>query len=247
MGEFRRPRKHARQSGRHSGTVGRHRRSPTESSISALLGGLLAFSANRSTDCRGTPYINEVCTPLWTGDIGRERSGGRPGSTPAVANGIAYIGARSGILYAFNASNGSLLWTEATGGTIDSSAMIADGVVYVGCSSNLANQGQVCKANLYASNASNGTQLWTGTTGGSIDTSPIIDDGGSERGFAAVTVGAGDRVVFALPWTRKGESTSKPRRQAARLTGAVSAALGLGHHLNGSPLAGSHRALALGP
>ena len=175
--------------------------------------GLLAFSANRSADCRGTPYINEVCTPLWIGDIGRERSGGGPGSTPAVANGIVYIGARSGILYAFNASNGSLLWTEATGGTIDSSAMIADGVVYVGCSSNLANQGQVCKANLYAFNASNGRTLWTGTTGGSIDTSPIIDDGGSQRGFGAVTVGAGDRVfAFTLPWTRKGESTSKPRR-----------------------------------
>jgi outer membrane protein assembly factor BamB len=54
--------------------------------------------------------------------------------TPAVVNGIVYIGSDNGsasTLNAFNATTGQSLWTAPTG-TINSSPLIADGVVYIG-------------------------------------------------------------------------------------------------------------------
>src|ERR1700730_10098142 len=59
-------------------------------------------------------------------------------SSPAVVNGVAYIGSFDGKLYAFNA-NGCApriecnpLWTGTTGNGIYSSPAVAKGIVYVG-------------------------------------------------------------------------------------------------------------------
>ena len=168
--------------------------------IGSLEDGLFAFSANGSKDCTGTEYINETCNPLWDNTvIGRQGSGGGPGPTPAIANGIVYFGNRSGTLYAFDGSTGAVKWSKSIGGTIDSSATIADGVVYIGCSSSVVNQ--PCKTNnLYGFDASTGTQLWATNTKGSIDNSPIIDDQGTQNGTGAVYVPSGDQVVaYTLP------------------------------------------------
>jgi hypothetical protein len=59
-------------------------------------------------------------------------TGGDIESSPAVANGVVYVGSLDNNLYAFNASTGQLIWSAATGGGIDSSPAVADGVVYVG-------------------------------------------------------------------------------------------------------------------
>ena len=53
-------------------------------------------------------------------------------SSPAVANGIVYVGADDNNLYALNASAGTTIWTYGTTGLVDSSPAIANGVVYVG-------------------------------------------------------------------------------------------------------------------
>ena len=53
-------------------------------------------------------------------------------SSPAVANGVVYVGARtgSGKLYALRASNGQKLWTSRAG--VGGSPVVANGMVYAG-------------------------------------------------------------------------------------------------------------------
>ena len=50
-------------------------------------------------------------------------------SSPAVANGVVYVGSYDRHVYALNAGTGALLWKYQTGG---SSPAVANGVVYVG-------------------------------------------------------------------------------------------------------------------
>jgi outer membrane protein assembly factor BamB len=53
-------------------------------------------------------------------------------SSPAVANGVVYIGSGDNNVYALNASTGALLWKYTTGAPVESSPAVANGVVYVG-------------------------------------------------------------------------------------------------------------------
>jgi PQQ-like domain len=77
--------------------------------------------------------------------------GARSDSSPAVADGIVYIGSWFGhTVYAFDAASGKPLWTYLTGGSIDSSPTVVDGTVYIG-----SNDGRV-----YALNARTGHRNW---------------------------------------------------------------------------------------
>jgi len=53
-------------------------------------------------------------------------------SSPAVANGLVYIGSGDSKLYAFEATTGQLRWLASTEGYIFSSPAVANGMVYVG-------------------------------------------------------------------------------------------------------------------
>ena len=53
-------------------------------------------------------------------------------SSPAVANGVVYVGSDDFKLYAFNAASGQLLWSAAAGGQINTSPAVANGIVYIG-------------------------------------------------------------------------------------------------------------------
>jgi outer membrane protein assembly factor BamB len=53
-------------------------------------------------------------------------------SSPAVANGVLYIGSTDQNIYALNAATGAFLWKYTTGGFIGSSPAVANGTVYVG-------------------------------------------------------------------------------------------------------------------
>jgi outer membrane protein assembly factor BamB len=53
-------------------------------------------------------------------------------SSPAVANGVVYVGSNDKNVYALNASTGAKLWSYTTGGAVSSSPAVANGVVYVG-------------------------------------------------------------------------------------------------------------------
>jgi len=75
--------------------------------------------------------------PLWTATTGATIF-----SSPAVANGVVYIGSYDRKLYAFKATGCgqptcSPLWTTTTASMIISSLAVADGVVYVGSYHNL--------------------------------------------------------------------------------------------------------------
>ena len=53
-------------------------------------------------------------------------------SSPAVANGVVYVGSADGTLYALNASTGARLWGYSARGQLISSPAVANGVVYIG-------------------------------------------------------------------------------------------------------------------
>jgi len=89
-------------------------------------------------------------------------------SSPAVANGVVYVGSYDDNVYALSATTGALLWSYTTGGHVWSSPSVANGVVYVGSDN----------TNLYALNASTGALLWSYTTGGQVYmSSPAVANG----------------------------------------------------------------------
>jgi glucose dehydrogenase len=102
-------------------------------------------------------------------------------SSPAVANGVAYVGSWDHNVYALNASTGALLWKYATGYRVESSPAIADGLVFVGSDD----------YKVYALNAKTGAKVWSYTTGYQVYSSPAVVDG-------VVYVGSGDGNVYAL-------------------------------------------------
>jgi outer membrane protein assembly factor BamB len=144
-------------------------------------GNLYAFDAAGVTNCSGTP---KTCQPLWTATTGRIDG------TPAVANGVVYIGA-NGKLNAFDAAGVtncsgtpktcSPLWTSDLRGISTSSPAVANDVVYIG--------GSTAPAKLYAFDAAGVTNcsgtpkrctpLWTGLTTGKslLFSSPAVANG----------------------------------------------------------------------
>ena len=93
-------------------------------------------------------------------------------SSPAVANGVVYIGNEAGDLYAFNAATGGLIWQKGVSHAgIFNGPTVANGVVYVA-----AEDGK-----LYAINAATGRVLFRGSVpgggSGQVLASPTVDGG----------------------------------------------------------------------
>jgi len=65
--------------------------------------------------------------PAWTDSLGCPIV-----SSPAVSNGVLYIGGRDSCIYAINAANGAILWKKKTGDWVDASPLIYDNKVVVG-------------------------------------------------------------------------------------------------------------------
>jgi polyvinyl alcohol dehydrogenase (cytochrome) len=104
-------------------------------------------SYHRSTSY-GDPAITTTTAatlhPAWTFTAARSTAAGAPApsfdASPVVANGVAYIGSRSGIFAAIRVSNGSLLWRRQLDygqasqcparGTIATANVIADPVTH---------------------------------------------------------------------------------------------------------------------
>ena len=51
-------------------------------------------------------------------------------SSPAVANGVVYVGTLNGRLCAFSAANGTKLWQALAGAVVNPSPAVVDGVLY---------------------------------------------------------------------------------------------------------------------
>jgi len=102
-------------------------------------------------------------------------------SSPAVHNGILYIGAYDNNLYAINADDGKFLWKYATEGGVASSPCVYEGRVFFGSADRL----------LYAVNAETGRISWTCPTQGSVWSSP-------RAAFDHVFFGSDDRNLYAV-------------------------------------------------
>ncbi len=76
-------------------------------------------------------------------------------SSPAVVNGVVYVGSTDLRVHALNANTGATLWTATTGGPVISSPAVVNGVVYVGSTDLM----------VYALNATTGATLWNRVTG----------------------------------------------------------------------------------
>ena len=87
-------------------------------------------------------------------------------SSPAVADGVVYVGSNDHQFYAFDAATGKQKWVTITGDQIDSAPAVANGVVYIG-----SNDG-----NLYAFNAASGQLKWTAPASGGVS-SPVVVNG----------------------------------------------------------------------
>jgi outer membrane protein assembly factor BamB len=96
----------------------------------------------------------------WSYAIGNDNS--TVESSPAVANGVVYVGSDDGNLYALDVRTGAKLWSYTTGGLVQTSPAVANGVVYFGGGDD----------NVYALNASTGAKLWNYTTGNYLTSSP---------------------------------------------------------------------------
>ncbi len=128
--------------------------------------------------------FENVLSPATVGGIDLHWSftaGNFVNSSPAVSNGVVYVGSHDHNVYALNGSTGAKLWSFATGDFVFSSPAVANGVVYVGSFDD----------NVYALNASTGARLWSFTTGSLVESSPAVANG-------VVYVGSFDRNVYAL-------------------------------------------------
>ena len=87
-------------------------------------------------------------------------------SSPAVVDGIVYLGSDGGNIYALNAfTNGAKLWNYTIGNGTLSTPNVTDGVLYVGSSDD----------NIYALNATNGVELWSYPTSGAVNSPSVIN------------------------------------------------------------------------
>jgi outer membrane protein assembly factor BamB len=118
---------------------------------------------------------------------------GEIASSPAVAEGVLYVGSGDDSIYALNAATGALIWHFKTNGDVASSPAIADNILYVGS----------YDGNLYALNATTGSYLWSYTTSDMVVSSPAVANG-------IVYVGSYDHVIYAFGSLRGGEDNVKP-------------------------------------
>ncbi len=107
-------------------------------------------------DLQHTGVYDGSGVPKQTGIKWKFHTGGRVISSPAVVNGVAYVGSTDGNLYAIDASTGALKWKFETKSWEVSSPAVASGVVYF-----LSYDGH-----LYALDAATGQVRWKFATGG---------------------------------------------------------------------------------
>ncbi|MFZ1971056.1 MAG: PQQ-binding-like beta-propeller repeat protein [Candidatus Nanoarchaeia archaeon] len=130
---------------------------------------------------------------IWNYTLG----GGSSCSSPEIYKGIAYSGCSDNNIYAFNATNGSLIWNYSTGEPLysPSSPAVSNGVVWI-----LNYFG-----NIYALNATNGSLILNYSTG-EIDqsSSPAIANGIAYISVASKGVYAFNATNGSLIWNTIG-------------------------------------------
>src|SRR6266704_3674 len=88
-------------------------------------------------------------------------------SGAVVANGLVYLAALDGTLYALDTRTGSLTWHYTATSALESSPIVAGGLVYVGS----------FDGTVYALHATTGALHWRSTLGGYIYNAPTLVQG----------------------------------------------------------------------
>jgi outer membrane protein assembly factor BamB len=158
----------ALDSGRERWRVDLHTRlrsSPAASAGKVFLGGAdgKVYALDLATGAIKWSYATHGTT-LASGDFGYDRR--TIMSSPAVAGGTVYIGARDGFLYALNAESGSLVWKfDHEISWVISSPAVQDSMVYAGTSDGLFVQ---------AVDTRTGLERWRHQTDITVWSSPVI-------------------------------------------------------------------------
>lgn len=100
---------------------------------------------------------------MWSHPIGKSIC-----SSPAVVNGMVYIGSSDNNTYCLNATTGQMIWIYNAGTDILSSPTVAYGMVYIG----LADKSQI-----FCLNATTGSFIWNYTTFGPIISTCAVANG----------------------------------------------------------------------
>ena len=154
--------------------------------LAAAAGGLHAQApADAWAQFRGTPALTGTSTAvppaelalLWSYDTGDVIE-----SSPAIADGVVYVGVGDGTLLALDFDTAAMQWSYTAGALIgESSPAVADGTVYVGDLDGV----------LHAVDATDGRPRWTFETEAEIRSSPVVVDG-------TVLVGSYDAYLYAV-------------------------------------------------
>lgn len=137
--------------------------------------------------------------PLW------QAATGIVSSAPAIANGVVYVGGYNPALYAVNAANGHILWSDDTSPARVTTPAVAQGVVYFSANG------------VYAVDAATGRIRWRQALGASPSVS--FTDVALAHGalYLARTDGSGASTLYALNasngailWRRDGLNQPTP-------------------------------------
>jgi outer membrane protein assembly factor BamB len=171
----------------------------------------LAPTATNTPDWEGSPtppaVDNDVAmylgNPAHTGEMPGPGISGRPKATwrfdaagelyssPAVVNGILYVGTKSGFIYALDATTGAERWRKDLGDfMVRSSPAVIDNHLYIGVGNTL-----------YDLNAQNGKEIWKGSTSFSGSSSAAVVDGMVYVASQSSVVYAFDAASGALKWS----------------------------------------------
>jgi outer membrane protein assembly factor BamB len=164
--------------------------------------------------------------PTLLGLAWRAATNGDVVSSPAIANGIVYVGSGDGGLYAFELATGVRRWKYDAASPVSSSPAIGGGLVYA----------ESREGSIFAVDAATGARRWRITTGKDLPlpwghesgdyflSSPAYVDG-------TIVVGAGDGGIYAL------DATTGRRKWRAQTEGRVRASPAVA---NGKVYAGSY-------
>ena len=160
-------------------------------------------------------------------------------SSPAVSNGVVFVGSNDGYVYALNTGDGKLLWRFPTDGQVRSSPAVSndrlffastEGRVYaygsVSClrqpewpefRQNYKNTGVSTARQLFNITKENMTLLWKFTTNGRVTSSPTVADIDG-NGRMEIVFGSDDKNLYVLrengtllwKFTTNGRVTSSP-------------------------------------
>ncbi len=197
--------------------------------VTSDAGTLVAFDADASGACTGTPVS---CPPLWTATIQAAGTNGGPGtvsSSPAVSGGVVFVGSSDGRLEAFDAAGSTNcsgtpkictpLWTATLGGSIVGSPMVSGGVVYVGSTNGTFDAFDATGATNCSGTPKVCTPLWTASTGGAINGSAAV--AGSR-----VYVASANGKVVAFDAAGSDGCSGTPTTCTARWTGDTGSTIG---------------------